>query len=68
MTDRSAISSTTQRRAETECLANGETNSAPCWICGLPINYALRRQHRATAAVHHLTDPVLGGDPTTQPT
>jgi hypothetical protein len=53
-TDRLAVSSTEQRRAESACLANGKVNETPCWICGQPIDYTLRPRHHRAAAVHSL--------------
>jgi 5-methylcytosine-specific restriction endonuclease McrA len=54
------------RRARALCMATGEVNRTPCWMCGRPIDYEFTRQHplhRLAGTVHHIIGLAQGGDP-----
>lgn len=54
------------RRAQSECMANGEAYRLPCWICGQPIDYQFTRampHHRLAGTVHHIVGLAQGGAP-----
>src|SRR5262245_63744514 len=44
------------RRAQAQCMANGEANGAPCCLCHLPIDYEFTRYyplHSMAGTAHH---------------
>ncbi|MGH3985854.1 MAG: HNH endonuclease [Pseudonocardiaceae bacterium] len=51
------------RRVQAQCLADAALYAAPCFLCGLRIDYSLYYLHRWAATVHHIVGLADGGDP-----